>query len=110
VHHTVSMTDCSRTDRNAEYAYIAQTKEIWFVDYILGIAFNTPIGFRGGLFNSGRPYKEFNDIKDFQDYMDEMFGHEVDFESSVDPITKEEQTYSKRIIRYQSKKVACAKN
>jgi hypothetical protein len=35
--------------------------------------------------------------------MDEIFGHEIDIESSVDPITKEEQRYSKRIIRYRKR-------
>ena len=92
--------DDIKRGKNAEYAYIVQTQEIWFIDYIIGIAFIAPIDFREGLLKSGRPYREFSDIKDFQDYMDEIFGHEIDIESSVDPITKEEQTYSKRIIRY----------
>jgi len=92
--------DDIKRGRNAEYAYIVQTQEIWFIDYIIGIAFNAPIDFRDGLLKSGRPYKEFNDIKDFQDYMDDTFGHEIDIESSLNPTTMQEQTYSKRIIRY----------
>jgi hypothetical protein len=92
--------DDIKRGKNAEYAYIVQTQEIWFIDYIIGIAFNAPIDFRDGLLKSGRPYKEFKDIKDFQDYMDDTFGHEIDIESSVDPTTMQEQTYSKRIIRY----------
>ena len=101
------MGNHSKIDINAEYAYIIQTKEIWFIDYTIGIAFNTPIDFREELLNSGRPYKEFNDVKDFQDYMDEIFGHEIEFESSVDPITKQEQIYSKKIIRHQRKINSC---
>jgi hypothetical protein len=89
-----------KTGKNAEYAYIVQTQEIWFIDYIIGIAFNAPIDFKEGLLKSGRSYKEFNNIKEFQDYMDATFGHEIDIESSVDPTTMQEQTYSKRIIRH----------
>jgi hypothetical protein len=47
--------------------------------------------------DSGRPYKEFYDIKDFQDYMEEKIGQEIDIESSVDPITNIERDDS-RII------------
>jgi len=97
------MKNHQKTDIDAEYAYIVQTQEIWFIDYIIGIAFVAPIDFREGLLKSGRPYREFSDIKDFQDFMDEIFGHEIDIESSVDPITKEEQKYSKRIIRYRKR-------
>ena len=35
------------TDRsNAEYVYIIDNREVWFIDYIVGIAFKTPVGFR----------------------------------------------------------------
>jgi len=80
------------TDTNAEYIHIVQNQEVWFVDYIIGIAFKTPINFTSainkygiGLLESERPYREFYDSKDFQDYMDEKTGQEVDIESSIDP-------------------------
>ena len=78
---------------NAEYVSILEDQDVWFVDYIIGIAFKTPIEIIPkkdnsiGLANSGRPYREFRDIKDFQDYMEEKIGQEIDIESSIDPIT-----------------------
>ena len=71
---------------DAEYIYIIEDQDVWFIDYIIGIAFKTPIDFIskhgvGGLVDSGRPYKEFYDIKDFQDYMEEKIGQEIDIES-----------------------------
>jgi hypothetical protein len=98
------MKNHHKTYIDVEYAYIDQTQEIWFIDYIIGIAFIASIDFREGLLKSGRPYREFSDIKDFQDFMDEIFVHEIDIELSVDPITKEEQHYSKRIIRCRKRK------
>ena len=41
-------------------------------DYIIGIAFIAQIHFREGLLKSGRLYREFSDIKDFQDFMDDI--------------------------------------
>ena len=87
---------------NAEYAYIIEDEDVWFVDYIIGIAFKTPIDFSKykktsssnaivGLLESGRPYMEFQDIKDFQDYMEDKIGQEIAIESSVDPITNVER-------------------
>ena len=70
-----------------------EDQDVWFVDYIIGIAFKTPIEIIPkkddsiGLAKSGRPYREFCDIKDFQDYMEEKIGQEIDFESSIDPRT-----------------------
>lgn len=78
---------------NAEYVYIMEDQDVWFVDYIIGIAFKTPIEIIPkkddsiGLAKSGRPYREFRNIKDFQDYMEEKIGQEIDFESSIDPRT-----------------------
>ena len=31
---------------NAEHVYIIDNREVWFMDYIVGIAFKTPVGFR----------------------------------------------------------------
>jgi hypothetical protein len=31
---------------NAEYVYIIEDQEVWFIDYIIGIAFKTPIDFK----------------------------------------------------------------
>ena len=47
-------------DSNAEYVYLIEEQEVWFIDYIIGIAFKTPIDFRTinkhsiGLQESGR--------------------------------------------------------
>src|ERR671938_888506 len=95
---------------NAEYAYIVEDEDVWFVDYIIGIAFKTPVDFSKyknnssgnatlGLLESGRPYMEFQDMKDFQDYMEDKIGQEIAIESSVDPITNMERD-DKRIVWY----------
>ena len=95
---------------NAEYAYIIEDEDVWFVDYIIGIAFKTPVDFSKykktsssnatvGLLESGRPYMEFQDIKDFQDYMEDKIGQEIAIESSIDPITNVERD-DRRIVWY----------
>ena len=33
-------------DSNEDYIYMIEDKEVWFIDYIIGIAFKTPIYFR----------------------------------------------------------------
>jgi hypothetical protein len=94
---------------NAEYVYIIENREVWFIDYIVGIAFKTPIDFRTinrygiGLLESGRSYTELYDIKDFQDYMEEKVGQEIEIESSIDPITNLEKD-DRRIIFHTYKK------
>ena len=96
---------------NAEYVYIIENQEVWFIDYIVGIAFKTPIDFRTinrygiGLLESGRSYTELYDIKDFQDYMEEKVGQEIEIESSIDPITNLEKD-DRRIIFRTIKKVS----
>ena len=92
------------TPKNAEYVHIVQNQEVWFIDYIIGIAFKTPINFTStihkygiGLLESERPYREFYDSKDFQDYMDEKTGQEVDVESTIDPRSNLEMN-DKKII------------
>ena len=96
-------------DSNAEYIYIIEDQEVWFIDYIIGIAFKTPIDFKTtnrfstGLQESGRSYKELYDIKDFQDYMEEKVGQEIDIESSIDPITNLEKD-DRRIVFHVNKK------
>jgi hypothetical protein len=42
----ISPPQISGRDSNAEYVYIIENKEVWFIDYIIGIAFKTPIDFR----------------------------------------------------------------
>jgi hypothetical protein len=97
------------TDSNAEYVYIIEDQEVWFIDYIIGIAFKTPVGFRtlnrydSGLMESGRSYTELYDIKDFQDYMEEKVGQEIEIESSIDQVTKLEKD-DKRIVFQPHKK------
>jgi hypothetical protein len=99
----ISQPQIAGGDSNAEYVHIIEDKEVWFIDYIIGIAFKTPIDFRTtnrystGLLESGRAYTELYDIKDFQDYMEEKVGQEIDIESSVDPMTKLEKN-DKRIV------------
>jgi hypothetical protein len=96
-------------DSNAEYIYIIEDQEIWFIDYIIGIAFKTPVDFSTvnrygiGLQESGRSYKELYDIKDFQDYLEGKVGQEIDIESSIDPITNLEKD-DRRIIFHTNKK------
>ena len=98
------------TPTNAEYVYIIEDEDVWFIDYIIGIAFKTPVDFskykkyrasnvRVGLLESGRPYTEFQDIKDFQDYMEDKIGQEITIESSMDPITNVERD-DRRIVWY----------
>ena len=99
----ISQPQIAGGDSNAEYVHIIEDKEVWFIDYIVGIAFKTPVDFRTinrysiGLLESGRSYTELYDIKDFQDYMEEKVGQEIDIESSVDPMTKLEKN-DKRIV------------
>jgi hypothetical protein len=96
---------------NAEYVYIIEDQEVWFIDYIVGIGFKAPIDFRTinrygiGLLESGRSYTELYDIKDFQDYMEEKVGQEIEIESSIDPITNLEKD-DRRIIFIPIKKVS----
>jgi hypothetical protein len=98
-------------DSNAEYIYIIEDQEVWFIDYIIGIAFKTPIDFKTtnrfstGLQESGRSYKELYDIKDFQDYMEEKVGQEIDIESSIDPITNLEKDDRRIVFRINKKEV-----
>ena len=98
------------TTTNAEYAYIMEDEDVWFIDYIIGIAFKTPVEFSKykkysasnvtlGLLESGRSYIEFQDIKDFQDYLEDKTGQEITIESSVDPITNMERD-DRRIVWY----------
>ena len=95
---------------NAEYVYIIEDQEVWFIDYIVGIAFKTPIDFRTinrygiGLLESGRSYTKLYDIKDFQDYMEEKVGQEIEIESTIDPITNLEKD-DRRIIFIPIKKI-----
>ena len=99
----INQPQISGQDSNAEYVYIIENKEVWFIDYIVGVAFKTPIDFRTinrygiGLLESGRSYTELYDFKDFQDYMEEKVGQEIDIESSIDPITNLEKD-DRRII------------
>jgi hypothetical protein len=105
----ISQPQLSGQDSNAEYVYIIENKEVWFIDYIIGIAFKTPIDFRTtnrygiGLLESGRSYTELYDIKDFQDYMEEKVGQEIDIESSIDTVTKLEKD-DKRIVFHPHRK------
>jgi|ERR687888_400528 hypothetical protein len=98
------------TSANAEYAYVIEDKDVWFIDYVIGLAFKTPVEFskykKGtasgviiGLLESGRPYTEFGDIKDLQDYIEDKIGQEIVIESSVDPITNVEKD-DRRIVWY----------
>ena len=90
----ISQPHIKAQDSNSEYIYIIEDKEVWFIDYIIGIAFKTPIDFRTidrygiGLQESGRTYTELYDIKDFQDYVEGKVGQEIDIESSIESCNK----------------------
>jgi hypothetical protein len=105
----ISQPQITAADSNAEYVYIIEDNEVWFIDYIIGVAFKTPVDFRTinryniGLLESGRSYTELCDIKDFQDYMEEKVGQETDIESSIDPVTNLEKD-DKRIVFHPHKK------
>src|ERR687898_2171717 len=107
----ISQPQITAADSNAEYVYIIEDNEVWFIDYVIGVAFKTPIDFRTinrygiGLLESGRSYTELYDIKDFQDYMEEKVGQEIEIESSIDPITNLEKD-DRRIIFRTYKKVS----
>ena len=109
--NTESQPQLTAGDSNAEYVYIIEDKEVWFIDYVIGVAFKTPVDFRTinrygiGLLESGRSYTELYDIKDFQDYMEDKVGQEIDIESSIDPVTKLEKD-DKRIVFHPYKKGA----
>jgi hypothetical protein len=47
--------------------------------------------------NQQDPILNFMNIKDFQDYVEEKVGQEIDIESSIDPVTKLEKE-DKRIV------------
>jgi hypothetical protein len=89
----------SPTEANAEYVHLIEDVNVWFIDYIIGVAFRTPINFAdkmNGLCESGRPYREFSDYKEMQDYLDEFTGQEIVLESSMDPETDTE--FDSRIV------------
>jgi hypothetical protein len=108
----ISQPKITAQDSNAEYVYIIEDKEVWFIDYIVGIAFKTPVEFRTinrygiGLLESGRSYTELYDIKDFQDYVEEKVGQEIDIESSIDPVTKLEKEDMRIVFNPHMKKVS----
>jgi len=84
---------------NAEYVHLIEDVNVWFIDYVIGVAFRTPINFvdkMNGLSESGRPYREFSDYKDMQDYLDKITGQEIVIESSIDPRTDTE--FDSRIV------------
>jgi hypothetical protein len=105
----ISQPRITAQDSDAEYIYIIEDKEVWFIDYIIGVGFKTPIDFRTtnrygiGLLESGRTYTELYDIKDFQDYMEDKIGQEIDIESSIDTVTKIEKN-DKRIVFHPHRK------
>jgi hypothetical protein len=94
-----------KSNPGSEYVYLLNERTIWFIDYILGVAFPTPINFEdkeNGLCESGLQYKEFSDYLDFQNYLEEKTGgQEVSLESQVNPDTAwESNSIIKWITRY----------
>ncbi len=89
---------------DSEYAHILDEGTIWCIDYILGVAFPTPINFEdkeNGLYGSGLPYREFPDYLDFQNHLEEITGgQEVSLESSVS-LDRTKETNS--IIRWNTR-------
>ena len=95
----IKENEVSLNEANAEYVHLVEDANVWFIDYIIGVAFRTPINFvdkMNGLSKSGRPYREFSDYKDMQDYLDEITGQEIVIESSIDPRTDTE--FDSRIV------------
>ena len=97
--------DSIKSKSNSEYIYMLDEGTIWFVDYILGVAFPTPISFvdvENGLFGLGLPYREFSDYLDFQNFLEEITGgQEVSLESSVNTGTfQETNSIIKWVTRY----------
>ena len=87
------------TEPNAEYVHLIEDVNVWFIDYVIGVAFRTPINFTdkmNGLRESGRPYREFSHYKDMQDYLDEITGQEIVFESSIDH--KSDTEYDSKMV------------
>jgi hypothetical protein len=83
----------SSNEPNAEYVHLIQDLNVWFVDYIIGVAFRTPVHSAdkmNGLHESGRPYRELSDYKDMQEYLEENTGQEIVIESSIDRTTDTE--------------------
>jgi hypothetical protein len=86
------------TSTNAEYAYIIEDQDVWFIDFSTSKKVHDDNTTKtNGLLESGRPYREFYDIKDFQDYMEDKTCQEIVIESSVDPVTNMEKD-DRRII------------
>jgi len=79
----------TNNDADAEYSYVLDDNIVWFIDFRIGIAFETPIDFND-LINSKRRYKEFTDYKDFQDYLEKIVGQEIVLESTINPVSKKE--------------------
>ena len=50
----ISQPQITAADSNAEYVYIIEDKEVWFIDYIVGIAFKTPIDLYFGALKNKR--------------------------------------------------------
>ena len=97
--------DSIKSKSNSEYIYILDEGTVWFIDYILGVAYPTPISFvdvQNGLFESGLPYREFSDYLDFQNFLEEITGgQEVSLESSVNTGTfQETNSIIKWVTRY----------
>ena len=85
---------------NAEYVHLIQDVNAWYIDYIIGVAFRTPINFRdkmNGLLESGRRYREFSDYKEMQDYLEEITGQEIVLESSINPKNSITRSYGTRV-------------
>ena len=83
----IKENEVSLNEANAEYVHLVEDVNVWFIDYVIGVAFRTPINFvdkMNGLSKSGRPYREFSDYKDMQDYLDEITDQEIVIESSID--------------------------
>ncbi|MFZ0896064.1 MAG: hypothetical protein WAZ77_16330 [Candidatus Nitrosopolaris sp.] len=95
----IKENEVSLNEPNAEYVHLIEDVNVWFIDYVIGVAFRTPINFldkMNGLSESGRPYREFSDYKDMQHYLDKLTGQEIVIESSIDPRTETE--FDSRIV------------
>jgi hypothetical protein len=86
---TTNNTGILIRDQNAEYVFISSDKSVWLIDFIIGIAFKTPIDFYdelNGLYQSGRTYRLFEDIVELQLYLDTIVkDQEIVVETTINP-------------------------
>jgi hypothetical protein len=107
----ISQPRITAQDSNAEYVYIIKDKEVWLIDYIIGIAFKTPIDFRTinrygiACWNREGPILNFMISKIFKIIWKKRLTKRLIWESSIDTVAKLEKD-DKRIVFHPHRKGA----